>query len=244
MIDNWECPYCGVEMVEAENLDRSRSVEHFIPNALLSIRRSPRDGDFFACRRCNSKKSKIDHVLAVVARTQSPDADLAADALAEAVTSSKKSSAKFVRMLRTAREAPDGMHMTIPIDGRDLFDYLTFLAKGQHFRHTGKVFDPRETVALIQFANKQVMTAYKTRYRIDHWSDPIVDLTSNPNSEACGRDECVIWSREHNYLFVLHHFTAVMIQVLPVSRKNRTQARSLERRMLVDFSARSRNPRR
>jgi hypothetical protein len=225
-------------MIQAENLDHSRSVEHFIPNTLLSVPRSPRDGDFFACRKCNSKKSKIDYVLAVVARVQSPNDEVATNTLLKAVTSSKKASKKFIDMVRGARHNPDGVYMDIPIDGRDLVDYLTYLAKGQYFRKTGHIFDEQKMVAQIEFVNKPVLSALKANYKGQHWSDPILDLIKNPNSESFGKDECVIWTRESDYLFILHHYTAIMIRIRPRSRRNRARARELEWQLLRDFRTR------
>ena len=63
MIRNSQGAYCGVLMVVGENLDHSRSVEHMIPNTVLTQRRTRREGDFYACRGCNSEKSHIDYVL-------------------------------------------------------------------------------------------------------------------------------------------------------------------------------------
>jgi hypothetical protein len=222
-------------MVQAENLDHSRSVEHFIPNTLLSVPRSQRDGDFFACRKCNSTKSKIDYILAVVARVQSPNDEVATKTLLKAVTSSKKSSKKFIEMLRGARHRPDGVHMDTPIDGRDLLNYMMYLAKGQYFRETGSIFDEQSLIVQIEFVNKPVLSALKSNYKGQHWSDPILDLIKNPNSESFGKDECVIWTREHDYLFILHHYTAIIIRIRPRSRRNRARARELEWKLLRDF---------
>lgn len=241
MIANSHCPYCGVEMVQAENLDHSRSVEHFIPNILLSTQRSPRDGDFFACRKCNSKKSKIDYVLAVVARAQSPNANIAVATLVKAVTSSKKSSGRFIGMVRTARRGPDGVHMDMPISGRDLADYLVYLAKGQYFRSTGEIFDERRLVAQTEFIDKQVLRALKAEYKIRHWADPLADLAKNPHSETFGQDECVIWARDNQYLFVLHHHLGIVIRICPRSRRSVALARELERKLLLSFKTKKRS---
>lgn len=225
-------------MIKAENLDHSRSVEHFIPNTLLSIPRSPRDGDFFACRKCNSRKSKIDYVLAIVARAQSPNLRLATETLWEAITSAKKSSKKFVEMVQGAHYGLGGVHMDIPISGRDLVDYILYLAKGQYFRKTRNIFDEQTMVAQIEFVNKQVLSALKSSYTTQHSSDPVLDLMRNPNSESFGKDECVIWTNENDYLFILHHYTAIMVCVRPRSRRNRARARELEWQLLRDFRIR------
>ena len=130
MIQNSHCAYCQVELIIAENDPRSRSVEHMIPNAVLTWPRSPGNGDFYACRACNSAKSKIDYVLAVVAKAQSADAELATKTLLKAFSRDDK---RFVQMMRTAERHADEVHIDIPIDGKDLYEYLCFLGKGQHF---------------------------------------------------------------------------------------------------------------
>ena len=68
MIRNSVCPYCRKPMVKAENKENSRSVEHLIPNAALTRKRMNDEGDFYACRKCNSRKSHIDYVLGTIAK--------------------------------------------------------------------------------------------------------------------------------------------------------------------------------
>jgi hypothetical protein len=70
MIENNISPYCWRLLIKAENKDNSRSVEHLMPNAALTRRRKNDEGDFCACRRCNSRKSSIDYVLGVITKAQ------------------------------------------------------------------------------------------------------------------------------------------------------------------------------
>ncbi len=90
-------------MVRAENQFNSRSVEHLVPNADRSVKRKNDQADFYACRKCNSRKSKIDHVLAVMAKGQANDVALASTALIDAVTG-KNMAKRFISMALTARE--------------------------------------------------------------------------------------------------------------------------------------------
>ena len=87
---------------------------HMIPNAVLTRRRARNEGDFYACRKCNSAKSNIDYVLAVVAKAQSVDQELAARTLSEAILRDNNTSHRFRQMIRTAEPHADGLHMAIP----------------------------------------------------------------------------------------------------------------------------------
>jgi hypothetical protein len=237
MIHNTHCPYCRVELIRAENQPRSRSVEHMIPNAVLTQSRPRGEGDFYACRKCNSAKSNIDYVLAVVAKVQSVDSTLAARTLSEAILRNDNSSPRFERMMRTAEPHADGVHMTIPIDGQDLYEYLCFLGKGQHFRSTGTIFDPRSRVIQAEFVNKPVMASLERGYVNSHRTDPFSDLARNPHTESVGGRECLIWSKGHEHFFVFHHYTVAIVSVPLRTKKSMIRARKLLAALLKDFPA-------
>lgn len=238
MIENTHCPYCGVGLIRAENHPRSRSVEHMIPNAVLTQPRSRSEGDFYACRKCNSAKSNIDYVLAVVAKAQSADAELAARTLSEAILRDDNTSHRFRQMLRTAEPHAGGVHMTIPIDGKDLYEYLCFLGKGQHFRSTGTILDSRSRVIQAEFVNKQVMAPLELGYAHSHGTNPFSDLSHNPHVESVGGGECLIWSKGHKHLFLFHHYTAAIVCVPLRTKKSEIRARKLMAAILRDFPTR------
>ena len=123
----------------------------------------------------------------------------------------------------------------MPISGRDLFHYLIFLAKGQYFKTTGEIFSPADQVVQIRFVNKKVLASLESNYAVHLGSNPFEDLVRNPNSESLCGGECVIWSRESEFLFILHRYVGVIAKVLPYSRKNYRHARRLERQILRDF---------
>ena len=235
MIRNTHCPYCGVELIRAQNDPRSRSVEHMIPNAVLTRPRSRNEGDFYACRKCNSGKSNIDYVLAVVAKAQSVDADLAARTLTEAILRDDNTSPRFAHMMRTAEHHPDGVHIAIPIDGEDLYEYLCFLGKGQHFRSTRTVFDPRSHVIQAEFINKQVMASLEWDYTRSLRANPFSDLARNPRTESVADGECLIYSKGHEHLFLFHHYTGAIIRVPRRTKKTAIRARKLRDALLKDF---------
>lgn len=237
MIRNTHCPYCGNELIIAENRPRSRSVEHLIPNAVLSTPRSKADGDFYACRECNSTKSKLDDILSVVARAQAPNPNLAAKALIKAVTSGKGSSKRFVEMVRGAERHGDGVHMTMPFDGRELFDYVTFLAKGVHFLQSGRIVDESQVIQQ-EVVGKAVLEPFHATYLQQHGTNPMLDLAQNPRTRTWGDGECVLWSKGDDHLLVLHWYIGIMIHIRPTSRRNYRRARQLEIQMLREFARR------
>ena len=157
MIENNICPYCRQLLIKAENQDNSRSVEHLIPNAALTRKRKNDEGDFFACRKCNSRKSNIDYVLGIISKAQSSDDELAANTLINAVTKEDGRANRFIDMVLTAKEQIDGVHMEMPIKGHELIEYLHYLGKGQFFKARGTPYNPCNLVMEIQFVNKQVL---------------------------------------------------------------------------------------
>lgn len=235
MIRNQICPYCSTVMVEAENLPNAKSVEHLIPNKALRYPRSKRDGDFFACRKCNCKKGHIDYVLAVVAKGQSSDDQLAVKAMIEAIEKEEKSAERFIQMIATAKETNQGAEMRMPFIGRELLDYISFLGRGQHFRATGKLFDERTQVMIVGFYNKEVMRFVEGEYQVKHNSSPFEDLTENKFSETYSQGDCIIYSKNTSYLFLLHNYTAISIKVRRRNPKNLLRSEESARRILDDF---------
>ena len=236
MIHNSHCPYCRKEMIQAENQPTSRSVEHMIPKAILT---TPRDGDFYACRKCNSAKSHIDYVLAVVAKAQSADSELAASALKGAILRTDNTSRRFVEMFETARPQEDGVHMSIPISGQDLYEYLCYLAKGQHFRSTGTMYGSYTQVIQVEFIGKQVLASLEQHYESGLNANPFIDLRSNPGTESIGGGECLIYSAGPEHLFLFHNYTGAIVRVLERTRRTVKAAREKRVALIKEFEHRT-----
>lgn len=220
MLRNSLCPYCWTKLRSAENQPDSRSVEHLIPNAVLTQPRSKRDGDFFACRKCNSRKGHIDYVLGVVAKAQADDPKLAADALIAAVTSDDGRSQRFIQMAVEARETVHGVEADIPIFAQELLEYISYLGRGQYFRKKGRPFDQDAQVMIISYANKPVMAALSDDYTLRHGTNAFSDLMQNRYAESFGNDECVIYSKNDRYLFLFHRYTAIIVEIKRRNAKN------------------------
>ena len=207
-------------MIKAENQDNSRSVEHLIPNTTLTIKRKNNEGDFYACRKCNGRKSNIDYVLGVVAKSQSTDSKMAANTLIKAVTKDEKRAQRFLDMLHTVREIPAGVEMKVPIGADELIEYIYFLGKGQYFKSTNRLFNPSKQVIEFDYINKPVLDYVEKNYSVEHSSNPFRDLEKNELTEVVNNGECLIWSRRNQYLFIFHDYTAIIIKILSKNRKN------------------------
>jgi hypothetical protein len=236
MIENRICPYCRQSLIKAEDAGNCRSVEHLIPNAALTRRRKNNQGDFYACRKCNSRKSNIDYILGVVTKAQSADDELAASTMIDAVTNEDGRSKRFVDMIFTAREEGDGVHMEMPIRGNELIEYLHYLGKGQFFKMRRVPYDPNQQVMEIQFVNKYVLGGLEKSYNDMHCSNPFDDLKTNPRSEVISDGECIIWLKNNQFLFVFHNYIAVIVSVLRKTKKNEANAAKSERYLLDHFT--------
>lgn len=236
MIDNDICPYCCKPMVKAENQENSKSVEHLIPNAVLTRKRKNDEGDFYACRKCNSRKSNIDYVLGVISKCQADDNELASNTLIKAVTKSDGASKKFIRMVQCVKELSGEIHMTMPIGGEEIVEYIEFLGKGQFFKKNKAVFNPKAFVFDITFANKQVARHFQESYEMQHQSNPFRDLEQNGYSEVINGGECIIYSKNRRYMFLFHDYTVVTVKVLRKNKKNMTLCAKKVENLISDFN--------
>lgn len=236
MIYNDICPYCGVKLIQAQNRVNSRSVEHLIPNAVLTIKRKNDEGDFYACRKCNSRKSHIDYILGVVAKSQMDCDEKAADTLINAITKKDGASKRFINMVQSVKEYNGSTLLTVPIKGSELLEYIYFLGKGQYFKENLVPFDSQKKVMKVLFANKQVIKFIKNSYFHRHSSDPMRDLEKNEHSEVINNGECIIYSRNNGYMFTFHDYTVITVEILSKSRKNYRIAQNSKIQILKDFS--------
>ena len=230
------CPYCQTVLIDSENKFNSRSVEHLIPNTVLTVARTKRDEDFFACRRCNSAKSHIDYVLGVVAKSQSANAQVASTALLSAVNSNDGRAERFIQMAVDAVETSDGGAVAlIPIDGEELLQYMSYLGRGQYFRVRGRLFDQDAHVMIVNHINKEVLLAIEVDYGMAHGTNPFKDLQENKYAETYSNGDCIIFSKNDSYVFLFHSYTAIIIKIKRHNAKNVERSRKSAEDMLRNF---------
>jgi len=203
MIENKICPYCRKPMIKAENKPNSRSVEALIPTVVFTRKRKNDEGDFYACRECNSRKSNIDYILGVVSKGQSAFSELSSKTIIDALSKENGASKRFVKMIQTARKVGKEVQMDIPFKGGELIEYIHFLGKGQFFKKNQQVFNPNQFVMEVLFANKTITKSLEEAYILKHKSHPWTDLGSNKYTEVINGSECMIYSKNNNYMFVV-----------------------------------------
>lgn len=236
MIRNILCPYCSIEMQQGENLPNGRSVEHLVPNTLLTSQRSKGDGDFFACRSCNCEKGKLDEVFGLITKFQSKDPELAANALIRAFTKRENVPERYWRMYDSAKENSSGqIEARMPINGQELIEYATYFGKGLYYMKYGRIFNDKREVMHIGFYNKHVHLSHADHYQKSFSSNPVKDLESNPHSWVVAEDECVIWSKNRSHLIIFHHFISFGIEFKDYNREMLLKKKQLEKSILDNF---------
>ncbi len=138
-------------------------------------------------------------------------------------------------MVQSAREEPTEVKMTLPIDGKELVEYMHFLGKGQYFKKNNIAFNSDRFVMVVLYANKQVTKSFQDAYIVKHKTNPYRDLEINKYSEVINNGECIIYSKNNNFMFVFHDFTIITIKILRKNKKNTLVALKKEREMFNDF---------
>ncbi|WP_127346408.1 hypothetical protein [Pseudidiomarina mangrovi] len=204
-------------------------MEHMIPNAALSRKRGKGEGDFLACRKCNSHKSNMDYVIGVISKSQSANSNLVVDSLTRASTQTDGREKRFLDMMRTAVCKPDGnIHLEIPIHADDLISYMRYLGMGQYFKIHKRPFNPERYVMHLEFINKQVTQTFQASYQDTHYSNPFLDIQENPHAEVIGDGEVIIWYKKDAYLFLFHHYVGFLIDIKKRCRRHTARAEQKE----------------
>ena len=232
MINNDICAYCRTTIIKAENCANSRSVEHLIPNAALTRKRKNNEGDFYVCRDCNARKSNIDNILGKVTKMQSPNSSMATDTLIGEIAKEER---RFVEMLQRVSQHKDWVEFTIPIDGDELVEYMTFLGKGQYLKTTGSIFNEATHVMTLEYISKDIFVELEASYRQKHKSNPFRDLEQNLYSEVVNGGQCIIWCKNDRYLFIFHDNTAVIIEILERNHINMEKSKKSIDYILTNF---------
>lgn len=225
MISNSICPYCRKAMIKAENNPLSQSVEHLIPNAALTRKRKNNEGDFYACRKCNSEKSNIDYVLGVLSKCQSSKDELSANTLTEAVLKNDNRAQRFIDMANTARDGSGGIHMSIPIGAADLLKYMEFLGKGIYFKKYGSPLNPKSELMLLNLHNRGVTKIFEEHYISKYGVSPYRHLELNEYSEVINSGEAIIYAKNKSFMVLLHDYTCITIKILSKSKRNEARVR-------------------
>lgn len=221
MINNTTCPYCRCTLeVKTENNARSRSVEHLIANACLSNKRNKGEGEFYACRECNSAKSKLDEIVGLFTKAQSDDQYFAYKSLEKTVLKNKSIPYRYEAMIDSAQNLKEGIRVNLPLTASELIEYADYLGKGMYFIMNGKVFNPSRFVMIIKFFTKEFHNQFKNFYHSNQGTNPIKDLEKNPKSIVIAENECNIWAEKMSYLITYHHYFSFSIKIKKRNKLN------------------------
>ena len=199
-----------------------------LPNAAITITRKNDEGDFYACRKCNSEKSHIDNLLGKVTKIQSADDGMATKTFIHAITSNSTSAARFAETFIRAEQRLDHVELELPINAEELINYIRYLGKGQYFKENLVPLDVDKYVMRMQYINKERCMYIEEQYKREHNSSPFRDLEKNRYSELINDGQCIIYSKDNSYLFFFHDYTAIMINVLKATGENRRLAEESE----------------
>ena len=115
--------------------------------------------------------------------------------------------------------------MNIPIFAQELLDYISYLGRGQYFRKRGTPFDDSRQVMVVNYVNKPVMAAFEAKYRLQYSTSPFADLMQNQYAESFSDGECIIYSKNDQYMFLFHGYTAITIRIKRRNAKNVERSR-------------------
>ena len=123
----------------------------------------------------------------------------------------------------------------VPIDGSELLDYIAYLGRGQYFRKRGRLFNQNTQVMIVDYANKQVVSALEADYGLAHGANPFDDLQKNKYAETHSAGDFIIFSKNDSYLFLFHSYTAIIIKIKPRTEKNVERSRKSAEEILRHF---------
>ncbi|MCF5910532.1 MAG: HNH endonuclease [Shewanella sp.] len=236
MIENKICPYCGKEMIKAENQDNSRSVEHLIPNAVLIKKRDKSQGDFYACRKCNTKKSKVDELIGIVTKIQSYDSMLAIESASKLVQKTNYPSRRYVKMIQSRDIKYKYVEFDMPFSGEEIIEYLIFLGKGLFFKKYNYPYNKSKHVFIFDVFNKELHENIFDGYFVNNNSHPIRDLEKNDYTEVISPGECLIWSKKGTYYIVFRDVLSFSISIKKKNRKYTRMSDESYERLITDFN--------
>ncbi|EAB8245110.1 hypothetical protein HRZ20_003845 [Escherichia coli] len=202
------CVYCGVLMNKVENHPHCRSVEHMIPQVSVSIHRTNGEGDFYVCKKCNGDKSRIDEVLGVICRMVGEHSTGSFDAVNKFHNALKRKDSKFREAFQSVRHTKKGAQITLPLNGREIYQYGTWLAKGVFFLEYGQLLTVDKLIWINIVRHDEVM-AIKEMYRNERGSEAFDDLSKNSNIPNINGESFLIVGQDAREMFIC--FNRVMM---------------------------------
>lgn len=223
------CVYCGVELNRIENHDNCRSVEHMIPQVSVSIKRTKGEGDFHACKKCNSTKGAIDDVLGVMCRMLGDNKEGSIDAIHKFKEYYDKRDYRFVKAMRSVRHSSQGPCIDMPLTGKQIYQYGVWLAKGAYFINTGEILADRYLIC-VDLVRSVEVRAIKEFYKRQNGSEAFNDLAKNINIPNINGESFMIMQAGKMQMFIcLNRVIMFHLTLLEKNRVNETLCNKAKR---------------
>ncbi|HHW1007443.1 hypothetical protein [Escherichia coli] len=213
-------------MNRIENHPHCRSVEHMIPQVSVSIHRTNGEGDFHVCKKCNADKSRIDEVLGVICRMVGEHSTGSFDAINKFKNALKRNDSKFREAFQSVKHTGRGAQITLPLEGKEIYRYGSWLAKGVFFLEYEQLLPPDKLIWVNIVRHDEVM-AIRDMYRNQRGSEAFEDLSKNSNVPNINGESFLIVGREAKEMFIC--FNRVMmfhIKILDKSFINQKNAKN------------------
>ena len=216
------CVYCGVELNRIENHDNCRSVEHMIPQVSVSIKRTKGEGDFHACKKCNSTKGAIDDVLGITCRMVGDNKEGSIRAIRKFKEHCDKRDYRFVKAMRSVRYSSQGPCIDIPLSGKQIYQYGIWLAKGVYFINTGKLL-LNQYLIHVDIVRPSEVKGIKEIYKRQRGTEAFNDLSQNINIPNINGESFIIARADTMRMFIcLNRVIMFHLTLLEKNRVNET----------------------
>ncbi|WP_244316533.1 hypothetical protein [Kosakonia arachidis] len=217
------------------NDPHSRTVEHMIPQVSVSIHRTNGEGDFHACKKCNSEKSRVDEILGVICRMVGDNTDGSFDAINNFHKALSRKDSRFKQAFQSVSHSQRGTSITLPLTAKELYRYGTWLGKGVYFIQRGELL-PENLIVWVELIGHEEVIFIKEQYRRQHGSDAFDDLSQNNRIKNVNKESFLITSDDARVMFVcLNRVVMFHIKIIDDTYINQKKCkkvlRSLEKRI-------------
>ncbi|WP_326490892.1 hypothetical protein, partial [Lelliottia amnigena] len=195
------CIYCGVLMNRIVNDPHSRTVEHMIPQISVSIRRTNGEGDFHACKKCNSEKSRIDEIIGVICRMVGEHPEGSLDAINNFHKALARNDSRFKQAFQSVNRSQYGPSITLPLTAKEIYRYGIWLGKGVYFIQRGELL-PDNSIVWVELVGHEEVMFIKDEYRRQRGSEAFDDLSQNNRIRNVNKESFLITGDDARVMFI------------------------------------------
>lgn len=179
----------------------SRTVEHMIPQVSVSFRRTNSEGDFYACKQCNSQKSRADEVLGVICRMVGEHSEGSFDAINRFHKALARKDSKFIQAYESVSHSKKGTSLRLPLTAEEIYRYGEWLGKGTYFIQNG-VLLPENQLVWVELIGHEEVNYIKDQYKRQHGSEAFDDLSRNNEIPNINKESFLISGTGARIMFI------------------------------------------